>query len=548
MFQVRYTNIPGMEKPVQPLDVWYTSLYVQDQWRPRSNMTVTGGIRMDIAKFGNTAYDNPAADAMTFRDKDGNAVKYNTGALPKASPLWSPRVGFNWDVFGDHRTQVRGGTGVFTGKPAYVWISNQIGNTGMLTGFTDVRTNTTAYPFNPNPETYKPATVTGAPPISTNLAVTDPDFKFPQTWRTNIGFDQKLPWGLVGTAEFIYNKDVNGVAYINANLPAAQSAFTGVDNRLRWVGTSCSSPTAAPCVTRLNNVSGSVITENIVMQNQGVGRSWNFSATLAKTFSKGFQARGAYSYGESKNTVDPGSIASGSFTGNPIAGDPNNPVLAYGGASPGHRFFIQASYTKEYFKFGATTVSVFYETRTYGNTSYVFSGDANGDSSSNSDLIYIPRNQGEMNFVSLTTGGRTFTPAEQAAAFDSYISQDPYMSEHRGEYMVRGALFYPMVGRVDLSLTQDLFASIKGMRHGGQIRLDITNVGNLLNHDWGQGYAVYQNRILASAGADANGALSYRMATATTASGPILIPQTFQRTANASDVYALMLSFRYTFR
>ena len=105
-----------------------------------------------------------------------------------------------------------------------------------------------------------------------------------------------------------------------------------------------------------------------------------------------------------------------------------------------------------------------------------------------------------------------------------------------------------MVGRIDLSLTQDLFASIKGMRHGGQIRLDITNVGNLLNHDWGQGYAVYQNRILATAGADANGALSYRMATATTATGPILIPQTFQRTANSSDVYALMLSFRYTFR
>ena len=79
--------------------------------------------------------------------------------------------------------------------------------------------------------------MTGAPAASVDLAVTDPDFRFPQTWRTNIGFDQKLPWGLVGTAEFIYNKDVNGTAYINANLPAAQSAFTGVDNRPRWVAT-----------------------------------------------------------------------------------------------------------------------------------------------------------------------------------------------------------------------------------------------------------------------------------------------------------------------
>jgi hypothetical protein len=552
MFQVRYMNIPGVDKPVQPLDVWYTSVYAQDQWRPKSNVTITGGLRVDVASFGDTAYDNPVADAMTFRDAAGNAVKYNTGALPKASPLWSPRVGFNWDVFGDHNTQVRGGTGVFTGKPAYVWISNQVGNTGMLTGFVDVRTNSTAYPFNPNPDTYKPTTVTGAPPASTNLAVTDPDFRFPQTWRSNIGFDQKLPWGLVGTAELIYNKDVNGFAYINANLPAAQSAYSGVDNRLRWVGTSCNSPTVGPCQTRLNNAAGSVITENIVLKNQNVGRSWNFAATLARPFSKGLLVKGAYSYGESRNLIDPGSIASGSFTNNAIVNDPNNPKLAFSSNSPGHRVFIQASYTKEYFKFGATSVAVFWETRTSGNTSYLFSSDANGDSATGNDLIYIPRNQGEMNFVSLTATAsgvtRTFTPAEQAAAFDSYIAQDPYMSKHRGEYMVRGALFYPMVTRMDLSLTQDIFHSIKGMRHAGQIRLDITNFGNLLNHDWGQGYAVYNNRLLVPAGADANNALSYRMATVTTAAGPVLIPQTFQRTAGTSDVYVMMLSFRYTFQ
>jgi hypothetical protein len=347
------------------------------------------------------------------------------------------------------------------------------------------------------------------------------------------------------------------VAYINANLPAAQSAYSGVDTRQRWVANT-SYPACAtagqvgPCVTRLNNAIGNQITQAIVLQNQNIGRSWNFAATLARPFSKGLQVRGAYSYGEARNIVDPGSIASGSFTGNPVVNDPNNPALAFSGNSPGHRFFIQASYTKQYFNFGATTVSMFYETRTYGNTSYVFSGDANGDTATANDLIYIPRTQGEMNFVQFTATAsgvtRTFTAAEQAAAFDSYINQDSYMSQHRGEYMQRGALFYPMVGRIDLSLTQDLFKSIKGMKHAGQIRLDITNVGNLLNHDWGQGYAVYQNRILTSPAADANGALSYRMATFTTATGPILIPQTFQRTANSSDVYVLMLSFRYSFQ
>jgi outer membrane receptor protein involved in Fe transport len=555
IFQVRYMNIPGMDKPIQPLDVWYTSLYAQDQWRPRSNVTVTGGLRVDIAKFGDTAYDNPAVDALTFRDQNGNPVQYNTGALPKASPLWSPRVGFNWDVFGDHNTQVRGGTGVFTGKPAYVWISNQIGNTGMLTGLVELKSATTAYPFNPNPDTYKPKTVTGAPAASVDLAVTDPSFKFPQTWRSNIGFDQKLLWGLVGTVEFIYNRDVNGIAYINANLPAAQSAFTAADNRPRWVGTACAtSGQAGGCVTRINNATGNQIVQAIVLQNQDVGRSWNFAATLAKPFSHGFQAKGAYSYGVSRNTVDPGSVAAGSWYNNPIVTGANTPALAYSSNSPGHRVFIQASYTKDYFKFGATTVTAYFQTATYGNTSYIFSGDGNGDGQTANDLIYIPRSTSEMNFVAYTLSAsgslpaKTFSAAEQAAAFDAYISQDKYLSKHRGEYAQRGALFYPLVSRMDLSFMQDLFHSIKGMKHAGQIRLDITNFGNLLNHGWGQGYATYQNRILTNPVADANSALSYRMNYITTATDRILVPKTFQRTAGISDVYVMMLSFRYSFQ
>ena len=167
-FQVRYGNIPGQEKPIQPLSVWYSGGYVQDVWRPRPNVTLTAGVRMDIAKFGDTAYGNPNVDALTFRDETGAAVQYNTGKLPDSKPLWSPRLGFNWDVSSDERTQVRGGTGVFTGKPAYVWISNQIGNTGMLTGFIQEE-NTTGRPFNPNPDFYKPATVTGAPAASVEL-------------------------------------------------------------------------------------------------------------------------------------------------------------------------------------------------------------------------------------------------------------------------------------------------------------------------------------------------------------------------------------------
>jgi hypothetical protein len=544
-FQVQYSNVPGTSvPPYQELGVWYTSAYAQDVLRPKSNVTLTAGLRMDVAKFANTAFDNRAVDALTFRDSTGTAVQYNSGALPKASPLWSPRVGFNWDVKGDAVTQLRGGTGVFTGKPAYVWISNQVGNTGMLTGFISTD-NTTAYPFNPNPDAYKPA-ATGNPPASVNLALTDPNFKFPQTWRTNIAVDHRLPWDLVATGEYIYNRDINGISYINANLPASQSAFTGVDNRPRWVGTACASAgQSGGCVTRLNNNPGNQVTQAIVLGNQNIGRSWNLAASVSRPAKNGFQFKAAYSYGDSKNLVDPGSIASGSWSGNYIVRDANNPDLANSYNMAGHRFFIDASYSRRYFGWGATTVSAFFNVQSPSNSSYIYSGDANGDTASN-DLIYIPRSTSEMNFVSLTTGGVTFTPAAQAAAFDAYINQDPYLSQHRGEYMKRNALWYPMVKRMDLSIMQDVFVRGKG-RHGGQIRLDILNFGNLLNHNWGVGYSMTQYRLLTYVGADANGAMTYRLATVSTASGPQLISNTFLRTATTSDVYTLMLSFRYTF-
>ena len=539
-FQVRYSNVQGaVTPPFQPLDVWYSSGYVQDEWRPKSNLTVTGGIRMDIASFGNTAYDNPAVDALTVRDQGGSPAYYNTGALPKSSPLWSPRVGFNWDLTSDQSTQIRGGTGIFTGKPAYVWISNQIGNSGMLTGFTQA-TNTTAFPFNPNSDAYKPAP-TGKPPASADVAVTDPDYRFPQTWRTNIAIDRKIPWGLIATGEYIYNRDVNGNAYINANLPAAQSAYAGPDGRPNWTS------------NRINNVIGNQVVENIVLLNQSVGRSWNVSGSVTRPLTHGFAMKAAYTYTRSRNTVDPGSIAATSWTNNAIVSDPNNPVLSYSAFSPGPRFFLAPSYTHRFFSWGTTTIGAFFDvsracTLTGCNTSYIFSGDMNHDGGSANDLIYIPRDTSEMNFQTFSiVNGPTFTAADQTAAFEAYIKQDDYLSQHRGQYAARGAVFLPVVKRLDLSLSQEVFKDISGGRHSGEIRIDITNFGNMLNSDWGVSQSVIQNRILTSPGVDALGKATYRLATVGSGASAKLVSKTFQSNAAIADVYVMYLSFRYRF-
>ena len=157
-----------------------------------------------------------------------------------------------------------------------------------------------------------------------------------------------------------------------------------------------------------------------------------------------------------------------------------------------------------------------------------------------------------MNFQAFTptsgTGaGHAYTADEQANAFEAYIQQDSYLRKHRGEYAERNAVWLPMVNRMDLSISQDVFKSLGGRKHTGQVRLDMTNFGNLLNSDWGAGQRVIQNLILTSPGVDAQGRATYRLALVGPASNNYLPVTTFQTTANNADVYTLMLSFRYNF-
>ena len=269
--------------------------------------------------------------------------------------------------------------------------------------------------------------------------------------------------------------------------------------------------------------------------------------------------RGAYSYGDAHNTIDPGSTANSSFNLNEHKGDPNNPGVGRSQSAQGHRVFLQTSYSHSYFGFGATSISAFWEAKSAligaggglsTNASYVFAGDMNGDGGSGNDLIYIPKNTSEMNFVPFTAGTTTFSADAQAAAFEAYINQDKYLSKHRGEYAERGGVWNPFVKRMDLSITQDVFHNIAGKRNAGQFRIDFTNVGNLLNHNWGVSQRLiapitqaYGAQILTNPAVDAQGRVSYRMAVA----NGQLLTKSFQTASGLSDVYQFMLSFRYSF-
>ncbi len=529
-FQVQYVNIPGLVEPLQPLDVNYWSGWAQDSWRPTSRLNITAGVRLDRPSFGATGYTNAQANGYTYRDRDGNPARYQTQKLPEATILWSPRVGFNWDVTGDKVTQLRGGTGIFTGKPAYVWVSNQIGNNGILTGAIDV-VNTRNYPFNPDAATYKPTTVTGTPAASYTLNFTEADFKFPQVWRTSLAVDRRLPYGVVGTLEYMYSRDVNGMYYTNANLSAPAGNYTGADKRPRWNTAS------------FGNRVQSNVTGAYVLGNQDGGYAWNWAASLEKNFNFGLSSKVAYSYGVARNTHDPSSIAAGNWTANAIAANPNQAPVSYSQYSPGHRYLVALSYKRQLLPIGPTSVSLFAEGRTQGNASYTFSGDANGDGAQGNDLIYIARNASEMNFEQYTSSGATFTVAQQQAAWEAFITQDEYLKNHRGDYAERGAVFLPMLLRADLSFAQEFASQIAGTGNSLELRLDILNVGNLINNDWGVSKRLVSNQPLIARGMDANGAMLYRLRNI----GTSLMTSSLQYNAGLSDAYQMQLGVKYKF-
>ena len=543
-FQVRFNNIPGQTEPVQPLEVSYGGLFAQDQWRPTNKLTLTLGVRAELPVFANTAFTNDAANALSFVDEDDRPARFQTQRLPKNNIIWSPRVGFNWDVTGDRRTTLRGGTGVFAGRPPFVWISNQIGQNGILTGFIE-ENNITNRPFNPNPAAYIPGTVTGAPAASYELNFSDPNFRFPQQWRSNFAVDQRLPGGVIGTAEFLYGRDVQGTAYYDANLRPTTARLAGPDTRPTWLAPG---QTAAQLLAaqRIN----ANITRALVLANQNVGYNYNIAVSAEKSFASGLFAKAAYSYGDAFNVIDPGSTANGTFTGVQVPGSPNRAPLSRSNFAAGHRSFLAVSYRREYLRLGATTLSLFANRGTINYVSYTSSGDLNGDGVVNNDLLYVPRDRGEMNFVPLTVtqaGGSsvTYTAAQQAEAFEAYIQQDPYLRTRRGQYAERNGFQLPQLLRTDFSIAQEVFRPVAGKRNALQVRLDVFNVGNLLNRNWGVSQSVQNTQPLAFAGLGTDGRPTYRFRNI----GTNLLQTTYVRTANPLfDTYRMQLGVRYTFQ
>ena len=107
------------------------SAYVQDQVNFSDRFRLTAGLRFELPIYPELENNyNKAFAAMKWKNDAGVESQYTTDQLPDAPLTVSPRVGFNWDILGNHKLVLRGGTGYFVGRLPFVWLVSAVGNAG----------------------------------------------------------------------------------------------------------------------------------------------------------------------------------------------------------------------------------------------------------------------------------------------------------------------------------------------------------------------------------------------------------------------------------
>ena len=436
------------------VDVAQLGVYFQDEFQATDNLNLTLGLRVDIPIYLNQIAPDPRIQNFKgWVDENGDPVKVDPSQWPSSNPMFSPRLGFNWDAKGDQTIIVRGGSGIFTGRIPFVWLGNQSTNS-RINDFYTFQVNSTS-----------------------------DGFKFPQVWKNNLAVDYKFSNGLVATFEGIYGKDINAVVHRNYDMLAPSQNLTGTgDTRAIFAG--FNETHIYSTVDTVNFLDAGTI----VMDNVKEGHQYSLTGQLKKNFDFGLSANVAYTYMQSKDyTSIPAEIAADAFQRNPVVGDPNHPMFSYSRYGLKHRAIATIMYQKAY-KNMASSFAIFFEAGQGNRYSYTYVGDLNQDGIANNDLLYIPASSSDINFGAVDASGvATVAPdaAAQWTALNAFIEQDPYLSEHRGEYAERHGAMLPWFSQIDFKFMQDF--SLKSGKKTNTLRLsfDVLNLGNMLNSSWG---------------------------------------------------------------
>ncbi len=489
-FGITYSLSPGFAQAFPSFKFAQYSAFAQDEISVSDRFKLTLGLRADLPTYPSVdeIKTHPLVAAMNF----ANGEKINTGALPKKRTMLSPRLGFNWDVYGNRSMQVRGGAGIFTGKIPFVWIVSQSGDAGLLQVNQTFSGAAVPGPFNPNPAAYLPSTVPASGTVvPSSISAIATDFRFPQTFKASLAFDKTIAKGWILTMEGIFNKDLYTAIFDNPNLvtPTALGVAGYADNRLMYPATVATRQINSLNAAGLPTAGGTGVFNAYVLKNGKKGYYGSFTTKIEKQFSKGFSATVAYTGSVAANLFDgSGDQPASAWQGTPTVNGSNASPLAAASFVVPHRIIASVSYAKEYLKHLKTTVSLFYEGSAQGRYSYTYSSDFNRDGNNN-DLMYIPKDASEITFVTKTFGSGptavTLTPQQQSDAFFAYVDQDKYLSKHRGQYAERNEGLFGFRSQLDFKLLQDVFVNVGKKRNTIQFSWDVFNFGNFINKDWG---------------------------------------------------------------
>jgi hypothetical protein len=456
--------------------------------------------------------------------------------------MFSPRLGFNFDLLGDRSLVLRGGSGIFTGRVPFVWVVSQAGDAGVLqTTYTANKSSGTIPSFAADRtdilNQIYPNGVTAATAKISSVTLIDENLKMPQTWKTSLAFDAKLPSGIKASIEGIYNRDIHPVVVTNVGLkPGVSTAISGYADNRPYYGL----------------YYDSTLKNAYLLTNAGKnGYYFSITAKFEKSFDFGLDAMIAYTFSKSKNVNDGvgDQVSSAWATPNNTFGG-NVQELSFSNYVMPHRLIASVSYRKEYLKKLATTVSLFYEGAPNGRLSYTYTTSILGDGGAY-NLIYVPKSENELTFAdykykdaSATT--QTYSKDQQAQDFWNFVNGNKYLKKRKGEYAERNGALYPWSHTFDVRITQELFKNICGKRNTIQVGLDIKNIGNLLNSHWGAVWSYTQSAILKQTNSRSQGGTTVPVYNFVR-NGTETLDGSYTRTIGYSSTYSMQLSIRYIF-
>lgn len=473
-------------------NAYILGFYLQDEWQVNDRLRVTAGLRVDIPKistdpnFAPDVFNTTIPALQEFYSLNGA----QPGQTPDAVPHWAPRLGFNFDAFGDQRTQVRGGVGVYTSRQPFVWpggmFLNNGTNTGIVQAFDEI-------PFRADPAnglTVADVSDRTADDLipSGRLEIFEERYKLPRFLRYALGVDQQLPFGIVGTLEGQYTNTLQNILVTNINLRPPNATLDGPDNRPIYNYDEVLIDDRYSNIHRVGNTSE--------------GYSYDVTARVRKTFGDVFTDRSAlsvdvsYTWGDSWVINDATSSQINSlWDGVEHVNGANNLSLSRSDFSIGHRIRGFVTYRQQFLENFAARLSLLYTGESGRPFSYIIddSDDLVGENGDPNSLLYVPRATGELTFTTTRVDGVDITPEQQAAALDQFIRENEYLSRKRGDYTDRNGDRTPWEGVVDLNTSLQVFGDLVGDQRQLEFTFDIFNFSSLLGEwlgydDWGVRY------------------------------------------------------------